>query len=243
METRHPDWQEISNYSKIFNFKWKPFSNGIRFEQLSLYGQRQLVNHIINHDEITMKDNMFKNLSKYWMENNLDVFNYVPLTFILEYDKDDLVQNLSFFSLLFEAWSETKLTSNLVSKDEEVKNMNQRLRKIVNENSKFLDIDSIYNKISIPSSHLESNNLWFLKVTKLNRGRGIYVFNSIEQLISLINDWTESIEGYTIVRESEDNKNAATKNKQKWEFIKIPTLSWNRNSICANDGDCTATAK
>ena len=66
--------------------------------------------------------------------------------------------------------------------------MNQRLRKIVNENSKFLDIDSIYNKISIPSSHLESNNLWFLKVTKLNRGRGIYVFNSIEQLISLIND-------------------------------------------------------
>lgn len=65
METRHPEWQEISYYSKIFNFKWKPFSNGIRFEQLSLYGQRQLVNHIINHDDITMKDSLFKNLSKY----------------------------------------------------------------------------------------------------------------------------------------------------------------------------------
>ena len=97
METRHPDWEEISDYSKIFNFKWKPFSNGIRYDQLSLYGQRQLVNHIINHDEITMKDNMFKNLSRYWMENNLDVFQYVPLTFILEYDNDQLIGNLSFF--------------------------------------------------------------------------------------------------------------------------------------------------
>lgn len=145
---------------------------------------------------------------------------------MLEYDNEDLVQNLSFFSLLFEACNEMKSTSNTVPKADVMKSINKKLQKITNENSKSLDIDNIYNKISIPASHLESSNLWFLKVTKLNRGRGIYVFNSIEQLISLINDCTESIEGYTIVRESEDCKNnLSSKNKQKPEFQKIPTLT------------------
>lgn len=102
METRHPDWQEISDYSKIFNFKWKPFSHGIRYDQLSLYGQKQLVNHIANHEEITMKDNMFKNLSSYCQRNGLDVFNYVPLTFVLEYDSDKLCGDLTIFSHIFE---------------------------------------------------------------------------------------------------------------------------------------------
>ena len=86
MKTRHPHWQEIPSYSKIFNFKWKPFSTGIRFDELSLYGNKQMVNHIPHHEEITMKDSMFKNLSAYCRENKLDVFNYVPLTFVLQYN-------------------------------------------------------------------------------------------------------------------------------------------------------------
>ena len=49
-------------------------------------------------------------------------------------------------------------------------------------------MNKMNRKIKIPSSHLYKNNLWLLKVTNLNRGRGIYVFNSIDQLISLIND-------------------------------------------------------
>ena len=65
MHTRTDEWEEIPEYSKIFNFKWKPFSFGIRFEEISLYGHKQMVNHIFNHEEITMKDRLFYNLSTY----------------------------------------------------------------------------------------------------------------------------------------------------------------------------------
>jgi len=68
MHTRDFNWEEIPDTSKIFNFKWKPFSNGLRFEELSLYGHKQMVNHIFNHEEITMKDKLFKNLSNYCKE-------------------------------------------------------------------------------------------------------------------------------------------------------------------------------
>ena len=56
-------------------------------------------------------------------------------------------------------------------------------------NLKFLD------------THIGESNLWFLKLTKLNRGRGIYVFNGMEQLISLLNECTGSIKGSCIVRD------------------------------------------
>ena len=124
MQTRHPDWEEIASYSKIFNFKWKPFSHNIRFDQLSLYGQRQLVNHIVNHEELTVKDNLFRNMSRYCNENDLNVFDYMPLTFVLEYqnhedeyktnsfgvqflDKaDKMCENLSIFNKLFHKCSD-----------------------------------------------------------------------------------------------------------------------------------------
>ena len=144
---------------------------------------------------------------------------------------------------MFEAWSEAKYRNKTTKQDDLINSINENLSKIVNENQKYFEIDSIYHNLSIPSTHLESSNLWFLKVTKLNRGRGIYVFNSVDQLISLINDWTECIEGSTIIRDTEENKNYLVKNKQKHEFVKIPTLSWNRNSLNANDSDSNWGAK
>ena len=237
MQTRHPHWQEISSYSKIFNFKWKPFSSGIRFEQLSLYGQRQLVNHISNHEEITTKHNMFKNLSEYWKENSLDVFQYVPLTFILEYDNEDIWGDLSFFSLVFEVWNEMKSKDKSVTKEDMIKVVNDKLKRTVSDNLKYFNIDKIYHELEISNTHIKSSNLWFLKVTKLNRGRGIYVFNTIDQLISLINDCTESLEGTTILRSKEDIKGFAIVKNKKYEFVKVPTLVWNRVNSNPDDLD------
>lgn len=42
--------------------------------------------------------------------------------------------------------------------------------------------------LSYLRTHVEQGNMWFLKLTKLNRGRGIYVFDSMKQLISLLNE-------------------------------------------------------
>lgn len=102
--------------------------------------------------------------------------------------------------------------------------------------NKYFDIDSIYHNFNIPSSHLFKNNLWFLKVTNLNRGRGIYVFNSIDNLISLINDWAEEIYNCTIVRDQENQlaQNAALK-ARKIEFIKCPSFIQNKPMTKSTD--------
>lgn len=41
-------WDETTN-TNLFNFKWKPFSQGISFDRLSKFGFKQLVNHIEGH--------------------------------------------------------------------------------------------------------------------------------------------------------------------------------------------------
>lgn len=39
-----------------------------------------------------------------------------------------------------------------------------------------------FQKYSMPLCHFDSFNLWLLKPTHLNRGRGIHVFNDLETL-------------------------------------------------------------
>jgi hypothetical protein len=43
-----------------------------------------------------------------------------------------------------------------------------------------------YQKLSMPICHFDSYNLWLLKPTHLNRGRGIHVFRDLETLHKLI---------------------------------------------------------
>jgi len=31
-------WDEASNYDNLFNFKWQPFSNGLKYDYISKYG-------------------------------------------------------------------------------------------------------------------------------------------------------------------------------------------------------------
>jgi predicted RNA-binding protein YlxR (DUF448 family) len=40
--------------------------------------------------------------------------------------------------------------------------------------------------MTMPLSHFVGGNLWVLKTTAMNRGRGIYVFKSMKQLRQII---------------------------------------------------------
>ena len=77
METR-PGWEETAEFDTMFNFRWQQSSNGIKFDQLSINGKKQIVNHFEHHSTITTKDNLFKNLGEYL---DINVFKTVPLTF------------------------------------------------------------------------------------------------------------------------------------------------------------------
>lgn len=47
--------------------------------------------------------------------------------------------------------------------------------------------------MKLPETHFAGYNLWFLKVTQYNRGRGIYVFKTLEQLEKQINELEEGV--------------------------------------------------
>ncbi len=44
-------------------------------------------------------------------------------------------------------------------------------------------------KYSMPLSHFDGYNLWLLKPTHLNRGRGIHVFRDLESMHKLIKEY------------------------------------------------------
>mmetsp|Transcript_6491 Transcript_6491/g.10437 ORF Transcript_6491/g.10437 Transcript_6491/m.10437 type:complete len:152 (-) Transcript_6491:1145-1600(-) len=46
-----------------------------------------------------------------------------------------------------------------------------------------------FTKYTCPVSHFEGHNLWLLKPTHLNRGRGIHVFNDLPTLHKLIKEY------------------------------------------------------
>lgn len=50
-------------------------------------------------------------------------------------------------------------------------------------------------RMRMPASHFQGHNIWILKATGFNRGRGIHVFNNLEDLNNLIKEYTEGING------------------------------------------------
>lgn len=49
----------------------------------------------------------------------------------------------------------------------------------------------VHAKMKVPSSHFLGHNIWILKATGFNRGRGIHVFNKLEELQRLIKEYTD----------------------------------------------------
>lgn len=74
-------------------------------------------------------------------------------------------------------------------------------------------------KYTMPMCHFDSHNLWMLKPTHLNRGRGIHVFNNLESLHKLIKQYCEGHELDSVkkpkkISQQTDTEDQAEENKQ-----------------------------
>jgi hypothetical protein len=57
-----PWWQKIPSSITLFDFKWTPYSQQIKFDFLGKHGERNIVNHFENHHCITQKVHVFKSI-------------------------------------------------------------------------------------------------------------------------------------------------------------------------------------
>ena len=51
----------------------------------------------------------------------------------------------------------------------------------------------IFARRRIPKAHFKGHNIWILKATGFNRGRGIHVFNKLEDLKKLVKEYTDGL--------------------------------------------------
>lgn len=184
-----PGWEETADFNTMFNFRWQQFSKGIKFDQLSINGKRQMVSHFPYHAAITTKDNLFKNLNEYL---DTKVFDFVPLTFCLESHSENYNKDMNNFKAIFKAFqqcTEAGLTQD--SRDKLSEDIN--LKYLQHFSQKKASRVKSLTPLVIPETHFDGYNFWFLKVTKLNRGRGIYVFDTLDKLISLIKELEEGV--------------------------------------------------
>jgi hypothetical protein len=78
-------WVEAPDFDTLFHFRWAPISQHIKFNILGSHGQKQLVSHFTNHDILSTKDELYKNLYDYAeYEAKSNVFDVMPITFVLE---------------------------------------------------------------------------------------------------------------------------------------------------------------
>ena len=58
-------WQEIESFNSLFNLKWQQTYHGMKYNRLTGDNPKQLVNHFEYHPEISTKNGLVKNLSRY----------------------------------------------------------------------------------------------------------------------------------------------------------------------------------
>lgn len=89
---------------------------------ISKHGLKQLVNHVKGHSNLTTKDNLFLNLKSYYETQRQSIYDYVPLTIVLDYLKDDIGDRVEQFSQILKI-----IDKNL---DSDVNTLNQKLQEM-----------------------------------------------------------------------------------------------------------------
>jgi hypothetical protein len=189
-------WKEVPNMNSIYNFKWQPVSKGIHFAQLSLQQkQRQLVNHFEFHGELTTKDGLFRNLLAHAQTLKQDVFDFVPLTFIIEYDGPRYNPDFEKFLLCYDTigsvpYPGSQLGTQPSDCSEVLRQINAKLKQVTFSKDKRGGTNC---KAKLMDTHFAGKNLWVLKPTGFNRGRGVSVFDTVEKLRALLKEYAEGV--------------------------------------------------
>lgn len=166
----HPGWEPADDhYDSLYNFKWKPTSGGIKWDLVGKHGLKQVVNHVRGHGSLTTKDNLFLNMKAYYESQKVNIYDFVPLTIVLDYLRDDVGERVEQFQRIMKTIE--------THKDEDYETINAKL--VEGQHGKEKSIKTPYRLTECCHAH---QNLWLLKPSGFNRGIGIHIFQEFDQL-------------------------------------------------------------
>ena len=175
------NWELITKSNndgqKTINFVWKYMSNRLNFKEFK-YEQNKpnkklrMVNLFERNYEVGNKKNMFINLIKFCDKININAFNLVPFTVIINNTKDVDYCLEAIYDVI-----------NFVNK-----NINANKDLITNRKyNEHFWFDKNFEKlktqyININRNFLSYKNYWILKPTDLYQGKCIEICNSFEEI-------------------------------------------------------------
>jgi hypothetical protein len=205
------NWKETHSQSIFFNFKWQHISQGLNYTDLTKNPlNKQIVNHFESHSAISNKLNLFLNLTKYCEANNLEVFNFIPLTIIMQYDSPKFNKQFERFVQFYNS-IEKRLKGYFPEA-------------IYDDIEKYADmfrLDIHSHKLGykttpfIINTHYDKKNMWLVKAADLNRGRCIKISDRPEGIKNIIKKFSEGIFKDFISAENEVVEEVPTKKQKK----------------------------
>ena len=168
----------INSEQKFANFEWRYYSNRLYYKNykydFSLPPKKlKMVNLFEKNYEIGNKKNMFINLINYCDKENINVFDIVPFTIIVN-NSQYIEETLDIIQALME-FVET----------------NKHRKGNLNSNKKYNELfwfdknyESLTNQyVNINKTFISSKNYWIIKPTDLYQGKCIEISNSYEEIV------------------------------------------------------------
>jgi len=170
-------WKEAASSSIIFDFCWFQTNKPINFAQFNgAKGSKKMANHFEFNREIGTKSNLLRNLQAYCERNSLDLFRITPITFILDMYDPYYTTDYQVFLKYFKEFAK-----NHERNDGEIKEgadlQKSESKPGSNQKQQSPRLSMKHLQVKLPDTYYNGCNLWLLKPTDYNRGRGINLFN------------------------------------------------------------------
>ena len=199
---------------KIINFSWKYLSNRLNFKNYKYEPNKaskklRMVNLFERNYEVGNKKNMFINLINYCDQININAFNLVPFTMIINNTKDVDYCLEAISDIIAFVNKHKGINKNIIT--------NKKYNDIFWFDKNFESLKRQY--INIDKNFLSQKNYWILKPTDLYQGKCIEISNSFEEISKKCRNMFKGVEKKfvpeEIIREedlSDDENNITTNN-------------------------------
>ncbi|EAS04555.2 tubulin-tyrosine ligase family protein (macronuclear) [Tetrahymena thermophila SB210] len=124
MQKRQPLWNEISTTLSNYQFRWQPTSQGFNFHSSQENPKYPKVfNHFEFHKHLSDKSFLLFNVVNYCVKNNIDAFEFMPISFYFDFNEEKFEKDLQKFSYLFERlnfYSKSQESKKNIPSDQEI---------------------------------------------------------------------------------------------------------------------------
>jgi hypothetical protein len=193
---------QVQFYWKMFWDYSFPFSQF--FEGTGSYLTKKSINRFTHSDELGDKDNLFRNMWFMCQRKNLNIFEYVPLTFSFRMHEFQFERDLQDFCRLFLANQKGCSPSHIkpikTYFDDKLKDTVQvyfdfgfAFPQRYSGGRKFNNTDVC--AIDKRSEFFAGKNMWIIKPSGCDRGKGVEIFKSLEELSQFLMLYTR---GYNL---------------------------------------------